>query len=377
MAWIKFNLSAIKDIPIEDVIEAIGGRKAGERFFHCFNGEFHNNLDKRPSLAVDKKKNSCKCYACGVSGDNIDIVSAKFRIQFREACAWLHETFDIPYLEANTPTKKKNSYLPKAERKITYWVWGKNKRKKVSINSYRHKIRFMKKSQKLRWAYTYVYRASLMDDQSIKEMYFLSRGIKGSHNKLGYLSYEKARLVLENLEKWFSKEELKDFSLAYLPGNSIVFPSFASETNMVDGMMLRLLGDKRPRKEHAISAPKILYPLPFGMVQEKFEANSEIWLTEGAIDGLSLQTATGKAFVAIPGAHGWRDELAGLFQGKKVIIAFDNDQAGIAGSYNILEAMKKINIKVEIFSWNGEENDLNDLLKNGKLSKSVEKFLAA
>jgi len=375
MSWIKFDLNTIKNIPVEDVIEALGGRPEGKRFFHCFNGEFHNNNDKRPSLAVDKKKNTCRCYACGVGGDNIDIVSAKFNINFREACTWLHESFGIPYLEGDIQTNKKFTPAPKVERKITYWVWDeKQKRSKVYINSYRHKIPQMSIRQKLRWAYTYIYRASLMGDQSPKEKYFAMRGIKGSHKKLGYISYEKARSLMVNLRKWFSRDDLEEIGLKSLPGNSIVFPSFTVDTDMVDGMMLRLLGDKRPRKEHAISAPSIEYPLPFGMIQEKFQKNNEIWLTEGAIDGLSLQTAAGKAFVAIPGAHGWRDEMAGLFKDKKVVVAFDNDQAGIAGSYRILEAMRKIDIEVEIFSWEGEENDLNDLLLAGKLSQAVKQF---
>jgi len=381
MSWLKFDLVAIKAIPIQEVILFLGGEVIKKRFCRCFNSELHNNNDKKPSLVINFKNNTCKCFACGAGGSNIDIVMQKYNISFREACQFLHDNWNIPYIEGDENERRNyqvQAPQPPKEKEITYWVWDDKweGRKTISLSAYRHKIPNMKEQQKLRWAYTYVYRASLQGEQTPKINYLRSRGIKTKwEEKVGYISYEKARSILQNLKNWFSDEELEKLNLKYIPGNCIVFPSFAIETNMTEGLMLRLLGDNRPRKEHAVSCPGVEFPLPFGMMQEIFQKSDEIWITEGAIDSLSLRTAFHKkSFVALPGAQTWRDEMAGLFKGKKVIIAFDNDSAGIAGSHKIAESLQKYGVQTEFFSWEGEENDLNELLVNERLQEAVYKF---
>lgn len=45
--------------------------------------------DKRPSLALDARKNRFRCFACGASGDVIDLVMKVRNVGFAEACRWL------------------------------------------------------------------------------------------------------------------------------------------------------------------------------------------------------------------------------------------------------------------------------------------------
>lgn len=51
--------------------------------------------DHHPSLALNVRKQTCHCYSCGFSADNIGLVRERMNLGFAEACRWLADRFDV------------------------------------------------------------------------------------------------------------------------------------------------------------------------------------------------------------------------------------------------------------------------------------------
>ncbi len=79
------ELDRVRATPIEEV----AGRLGMTVVRHTALCPFHN--DKNPSLHFHRGKNRFKCFACGASGDVVDLVMKYNNVGFREAVEWLME----------------------------------------------------------------------------------------------------------------------------------------------------------------------------------------------------------------------------------------------------------------------------------------------
>lgn len=75
----------LRDLDIKDVAERLGLEVKQKGNSPCFNTLAHKNGDRHPSLAFDPKTNKFKCFACGVSGDTIDLVAKVENLSYVEA----------------------------------------------------------------------------------------------------------------------------------------------------------------------------------------------------------------------------------------------------------------------------------------------------
>src|SRR6516162_2201894 len=80
---------AAQAAPIKEVAAALGlevtGRKA-----RCYNAAAHKSgTDETPALVFFPDSNRFRCFACGVSGDAIDLVRAVRKVAFRGAVEFL------------------------------------------------------------------------------------------------------------------------------------------------------------------------------------------------------------------------------------------------------------------------------------------------
>ncbi|MCI7088685.1 MAG: CHC2 zinc finger domain-containing protein [Prevotella sp.] len=98
----KIDLDEIRATPIEEVAENLGIGIVR----HMALCPFHN--DKHPSLHFYLKKNRYKCFACGASGNVIDLVMRYNNMEFKEAINWIGNK------EVNTA--KDNAYEKKESR---------------------------------------------------------------------------------------------------------------------------------------------------------------------------------------------------------------------------------------------------------------------
>ena len=80
-------------IPTTDIADLLGIRKSKKGNYHCFNGKNHNNDDRNPSLSISGNGNGFNCFACGVKGNNVELVKMVLNIDENRAFKWLEENF--------------------------------------------------------------------------------------------------------------------------------------------------------------------------------------------------------------------------------------------------------------------------------------------
>lgn len=86
-------LFQIKNIPVAEVIgHYIPLKSRGSNYLALC--PFHD--DKNPSLQVNEKRGSFKCFACDTGGDGVDFVQKYKNLPFREALLEIAERFNLP-----------------------------------------------------------------------------------------------------------------------------------------------------------------------------------------------------------------------------------------------------------------------------------------
>lgn len=100
------ELKKLRDLPIEEVAQRLGLHVERHRCL-C---PFHN--DTHPSLSLNVRRNTFRCFVCGASGGTIDLVMRHLGIGFREACQWLAQGSSIIITQhhAATACKKENTF---------------------------------------------------------------------------------------------------------------------------------------------------------------------------------------------------------------------------------------------------------------------------
>jgi len=412
----KFDIEALKQIPIEDVLEMFGARKSKYSSYgktlsmHCFCG-MHENGDRHPSLIVWKDKNICKCMINPeIKGDVISIVKkVLFNGDFKEACIWLHENFNIPYLE-DAYNKEKYEYekiknkhyilnsktnIKKStkDKKIEF-IKLKEYKEVNDLEKYYPLYQKMKPHQKLKFIYTFIYRFSLKTNQTSKLDYYKSRKINKVSliDKIGCLNKEDIEALEEQLLNTFPVEDLikfklinddkhkKPYKFKYITKEAFcVVPSFDINSNLVNGLILRATKtfEFQKAKEFQVSCYDISIPIPFSF--ERVDLNKdEVIITEGHIDMLSIAQYVDLnkyAFLAIPGIYNAKEEYLYLLKNKNVYIFFDQDEAGQTGAKKLKEKLIKYTTNIKIANWNIEfGKDLNEVLQNGYIKYILEKF---
>jgi len=354
----KYDLEALKAIDVADVIEALGGHfpkdtKPSAKQFNmsCCNSGFHKQEDKKPSMTIWTSKNICKCHVCDLKGDPINV--AKHMLgDFKSACEWLHDTFNVPYLDGDKkPSNSKVQFKPQA-KKVNYWSFDKSKGfKHIELKKYIAQYGKLEKKQKLKLVYTFLYRLTLTTKRDKLLSYYTSRGISDNvHlNKIGWLSKADTVNVVRELLKHFPEEDLVEFGIIHPKDhkfslqwkniiNVAIVPAFDVNTDLVEGFMLRPVDNSNKwfkGKESRLSVPSILRPLPFGAGYKVLSGDCDIYITEGHIDALSLPENL--CFIAAPGVQSFEKEQLGVLKGRNIKLVFDQDDAGQKAAWGYTE----------------------------------------
>jgi len=365
----------------------------------CYGHEDSENHKegKRASLTVNVQTGGYRCMACQRSGNLITIAKRILNTSNgKEALQFLADEAGVDLGNSGT-TYQKPKPLPKPQPKpIEYVRFNREKpTAHIDIETWLPKIDSMSEVQKYKLLLTSIYRSSLKTDQSKKVSYYEGRHITNPRTQLiGFIHKGDAKFW-QPIEEAFGIEMLIHFGF-YQPADAkwrplswkydedVCFvPSFDLYTDLLTGAMLRpIVKPKNGAKEWALNKPSLLEPVPFALNHDVLEADEPIWITEGSVDGLSLGAS--RVFAAIPGVNGISDEMLGLFEGKVVVIAFDQDRAGQEAALGYTDSQGKLHegllhrlykagaVKVLVAKWNVEfGKDLNDLLKNGALNKII------
>jgi len=373
-----FDIERLEKIPINQIAIALGGSykkdKPGSNQYniHCCNGAYHKEGDKNPSMTIWTDKNICKCHVCDTKGGPINLVKSMLKIDFKEACKWLHETFSIPYMDGAT-----SNYTPKPTpkpklRKIEYLRFNKSKKfSKIILRDWFEKYNTLSKEQKLKMVYSYIYRYSLLCDREKLISYYASRKISNKHlNKIGFLGEDEIVNLVSELLDYCPIEDLVEFDIINdskhkFPlswkqlKNCLVIPSFSIYTDLIEGFMLRPIDDSNSwfkAKEKRVCKSEIIKPLAFGFGYKILSSDCDIYITEGHIDALSLPEDY--CFIAAPGVNALEHEQLGLLKDKNIKLVFDQDEAGLRSAWGYYE-VSFLNQKLLILK--NQEEDLKGM----------------
>ena len=239
----KIDLDEIRATPIEEVAENLGIGIVR----HMALCPFHN--DKHPSLHFDLKKNRYKCFACGASGNVIDLVMRYNNMEFKEAINWIGNK------EVNTA--KDNAYEKKESREEA-----------VDIE----------------------YLEVLMKNVCINE------------DAARFLFDE--RRIDSRVVEWCGLTSISSDTPCWRWGKAFYdAPSLLIPYRDVDGKLLTVQGrylgkEKKPRFKFPHGSQAGIYNKP---VIATLKKGDELWITEGPSDCWAMMSAGRKA-VAIPSA---------------------------------------------------------------------------
>ena len=271
----KIDLDEIRATPIEEVAENLGIGIVR----HMALCPFHN--DKHPSLHFDLKKNRYKCFACGASGNVIDLVMRYNNVGFMEAINWIGNK------EVNTA--KDNAYEKKESREEA-----------VDIE----------------------YLEVLMKNVCINE------------DAARFLFDE--RRIDSRVVEWCGLSSVSSDTPCWRWGKAFYdAPSLLIPYRDVDGKLLTVQGrylgkEKKPRFKFPHGSQAGMYNKP---VIATLKKGDELWITEGPSDCWAMMSAGRKA-VAIPSvtsltAGDLRLLGEGLQKGVSLHMAPDNDRPGM------------------------------------------------
>lgn len=271
----KIDLDEIRATPIEEVAENLGIGIVR----HMALCPFHN--DKHPSLHFDLKKNRYKCFACGASGNVIDLVMRYNNMEFKEAINWIGNK------EVNTA--KDNAYE-------------KNESREEAVD--------------------------------IEYLEVLMKNVCINEDAARFLFDE--RRIDSRVVEWCGLSSVSSDTPCWRWGKAFYdAPSLLIPYRDVDGKLLTVQGrylgkEKKPRFKFPQGSQAGMYNKP---VIATLKKGDELWITEGPSDCWAMMSAGRKA-VAIPSATSLttgdlRLLSDGLQKGVSLHMAPDNDRPGM------------------------------------------------
>lgn len=380
----KYDLERLNNIPIMDVLESLGAiSDRNKKIIHCFNITAHKNNDHNASLGVYENTNTCHCFACGVGGNPVNVVKIMFNGNFKEACEYLHTQFNIPFLDGVQATYKKAFEKPKPKAK-DYVFFDPNKEyvEVEKLLPYVQSYSKLTKAQRLKLIYTTIYRFSLSTEQKAKNLYYIKRGIREISlvKKIGFLSFDNIKDLENLLKKYFPMEDLIEFKIfsrekqVWKYAFNVAFvPNFDLYTDMIVGFSLRVIDSSyNGAKEVNISCGNIVFATPFGLENKPLKECEKVVITEGHIDCLSAKSYykqdSKTLFISFAGTFSFREEILTVFKGKRIMLCFDKDEAGLNGEKSLSEKLNLLNIENHSLTWDiVDGKDLNDLLLADKM----------
>ena len=270
------ELDNIRATPIEEVAKRLG-IEVGRHKALC---PFHE--DRHPSLHF--KNNRFKCFACGASGDVIDLVQKYLNIGFKEAVEWIDEE--------ETLTKSENKPSSAAKEKI---------------------------------------------EKDVTDTDYLETLIKNPiiNAEAAHFLYDE-RKIDPRVVRWCGLTSIDRPMPCWRWGKAFYdAPSLLIPYRDVDGRLLTVQGrymgkEEKPRFRFPRGSHVGMYNKP---VIRRLKSGDELWITEGPSDCWAMLSAGYKA-VAIPSATSLtRADISvlrdGLPEGVSLHMYPDNDEPGM------------------------------------------------
>jgi len=320
-----------------DIVDVVSGyvrlsKRSGANMFGLC--PFHS--EKTPSFSVSPDKQIYHCFGCGKGGGVISFIMEIENLSYPEAIAFL--------------AKRAGMQMPEE----TDSAEGRKRARMLALNK-----------EAARWFYSQLSRPA----GRAAVDYIRRRGISPAMTKnfgLGAAPDTWDSLLNAMREKGFTDNELFDAGLVKRGKNGgfydafrnrLMFPVIDVRGNVI-GFSGRILGDGEPKY---LNSPETL---TFNKSRNLFALNlakksksGYIILSEGNIDVVSLHQAGFDSAVASLGTS-LTAEQARLISRytNEVIIAYDNDGAGLKASQRAIGILEKLDIKVRVLRMQGAKD---------------------
>ena len=299
----KQNLDQLRaKIPILELAERLG-LEIRRKQARCYNTQAHAHGDKKPSLGFDTKTNRYKCFACGVGGSVIDLYMAIKGVDFNTAIEDLNQgklggKFEYKPLPPPPPKKIAGEYSEIYER-LELFCGGRDK-------------------------------------EATDYLTGKTRGLsEATLDKFGVFSIKDYQKTNQYLKDSFTAETLKQSGIVNDKCNlifyrhKIIIPFYNNgKAVFLHG---RNLDGAHPKYLNLVGINKPIFNLE---TLTKLNNGDRVFICEGVFDAMRLEQE-GYNAVAILGVTDFRPEEVELFRPYEVILALDNDEAGLKMSDEI------------------------------------------
>ena len=338
-----------KTIPLEIFLQREGIKliPSGESKFMA-NCPFHD--DKNPSLSIDTVKQLWHCFGCNEGGDIFSFVMKKRGVDFKEALEYLSKTFNIESKSVEKDVSIVN----------------------ISTVDLSTRVKILNRL-------TEIYHKNLLESKEAQD-YLESRHIGTPEIintfKLGFSNGKLLELLSKEqciaLEKLGVITKLKDRYYETFK-DCIIFPIIDNEGNTLE-IYGRAINDNAKVKHRYLKGKHE------GVFNSKaFKVYEEIIITESIIDALSVYALGFKNVSSSFGIQGFTENHLKLMEEnntRRIVIAYDNDQAGKLASLKLQEKLKEAGfINTRILTLPQGIKDINEYLTKGGTQEEFRNIL--
>lgn len=333
------DFNRFREIPILTVASYLGIPVDVTHKTRCPNKSGHKNGDKNPSVSIFPGTNSFKCWVCSdIKGDVI---------RFAQIWGNIHPEDWALTAELLSECAR----LPKPQGKL-------QKAFKRTRELLPQHIEGMDSLMKL-----------TRRPEGVAAEYLKSRKIDPEiAAKAGVRYIEDTRAVARKLIELYGRDHEALQPILSEKGNllfayhNLLFP-YIDENKHVTYIQGRDPSRKATAKELATSVTPTIPWIPGGKL-----GPGRVWICEGVTDALTL-LSVGESVMGLPGARTWRKEWAKYLVGRDVVTCLDPDNAGIAGTEDIMQNIGDVSSIINART--PEHMDVNDLALQGRLQSFV------
>lgn len=324
-------LASVKAIDLRMVMADLGFTFIQNRRMKC---PFHE--DDSPSLHVyPPPQNEFHCFGCNKHGDTINFYAEINGLDFKTALERLAYTYipnyDVSGMKAFKNQPKQIVYTKKDP--AASYIY-----KEIHSDIYEDFQRFClnyKPTESTVKAANYLRNRGL-DDWTIRHFKLFT--IKNYHETNQFLKdkYNEADLISSGLMN--EKGNL----IFYV--HPIIFPYY--QKKRIIYLQGRTIGEPKDGASKYQFLKGVQRPLFNQDILAITRTNSEVYITEGAIDCMTL-FQQGMPAISLGSAKHFRKEWSKLFQRFNMVVWFDNDNAGQQGTIDLMETLYLNGISVE------------------------------
>jgi|GEM_PF-4677190 len=361
----KEELDRIKrTVRISYVCSKLGLDLSGNSF-QCFKPNLHRNNDHKSSCSIDTRRNKFKCFGCGASGDNVSLVSQFLHLNTDDALAmikgWISKETDDLWKNDTIPSSSLSS-LPVLSPTLI------DERDIVYSDFLEHCSKLTNTPQGKEFL------SSRLISPQISDQYDLRFLEMPQYNDVAAYLLEKYGLGLLQSVGLFNIKKDGRGNLRFGWKHNVLLPVrsngkvvFMQGRTLIPKIRFKYLNLKV--QVGSMFNQALLAHLP---------ANSPLFLTEGALDCLTL-LSHGFNAVGLFGATNANKFFLDKLMPYTLCVAFDNDKAGYIGSRFVYSYFMRTNKVIHILKLPDGFHSVVDLLKtpSGKISLQKEDYHVA